>query len=498
MTSSTVTAPAVRRRAALIPLLAAFVLVSCPVGAAEAPPAEGPLADAAALYDLWAAEQLAYHGIPGVVVGVVSGGKLAWAKAYGTTDLAGGAPLTPSTPFRLGSISKVFTSTAILQLRDAGKLRLDDPVVKHLPWFKVPTPYPDAPPITIEHLLTHTSGLSREAPFPAWTTHSFPTREELKAAMPKVTVMAPPGKSYRYSNLGLALLGEVVVAASGETWAGYLSKHVFDPLGMTSSTGAPTKEQVAALPRQHRRKQPDGSRGTIDYYETGAIAPAAAVVSTLEDLARFAALHLTADTAGPKAGGAQILSGPTLAEMQRPHWVNAKWTGARGLGWGISRRDGRTYVSHGGWIGGHRSDLILDPERGLAAIALTNADDASPAFFAREALAMIGPAVAVPPAPPEPKVPFDPAWKRFVGTYTDPWDWEIDVLVLGGGLAFYEHGYPPEDDPEGAVSRLVPTGENSFKLPDGDPVRFELDADGKVTRMYRRDDYYVPKRSVTK
>lgn len=498
MTIRVVTAPLAVRRTVSVLAFAAFVLAACPVVAAEMPPAGGPLADAAALYDLWAAEQLSYHGIPGVVVGVVSGGKLAWAKAYGTTDLAGGVPLTASTPFRIGSVSKVFTATAILLLRDAGKLRLDDPVVKHLPWFRVPTPFPDAPPITIEHLLTHTSGLSREAPFPSWTTHSFPTREELKAAMPRVEVLSPPGKAYRYSNLGLALLGEVVVAVSGESWAGYLSKHVFDPLGMTSSTGAPTKERIAALPRQHRRKQPDGSRGTLDYYDTGSFAPAAAVVSTLEDLARFAALHLTADTAGPKAGGAQILSGPTLAEMQRPHWVNARWTGARGLGWGVSRRDGHTYVSHGGWIGGHRADLILDPERGLAAIAMTNADDASPAFFAREALALVGPAVALPPAPPTPKVPFDPAWKRFVGTYTDPWDWEIEVLVLGDGLALYEHGYPPEDDPEDSVTKLVPAGEDAFRLPDGETVRFEVGADGKVTRMYRRADYYLPKRSVTR
>lgn len=492
-----------RNLAALaVPVLVAALAAALSVpalGAEEVPPAaNAALADAAALYDLWAAEQLAYHGVPGVVVGVVSGGKLAWAKGYGTTDLAGGVPPTPSTPFRIGSVSKVFTATAVLLLRDAGKLRLDDPVAKHLPWFRVPTPFPDAPPITIEHLLTHTSGLSREAPFPSWTTHSFPTREELKAAMPRVTVLNPPGKAYLYSNLGLALLGEVVVAASGETWAGYLEKHLFDPLGMASTTGAPTPAEVAALPRQHRRKQPDGSRGTLEYYDTGSFAPAAAVVSTLEDLARFAALQLTADPSGPPAGGAQVLSGPTLAEMQRPHWVNGGWTGARGLGWGISRRDGRTYVSHGGWIGGHRAQLLLDPERRLAAIALTNADDASPGLFARQALDLVGPAVAVPPAPAEPKLPFDPAWKSFAGTYTDPWDWEIEVLVLADGLALYEHGYPPEDDPEASVTKLVPLGGNAFRLPDGETLRFEVDAGGKVTRMYRRADWYVPKGSVTK
>jgi CubicO group peptidase (beta-lactamase class C family) len=462
-----------------------------------APAAASPaVAEAATLFDLWAGEQLDYHGVPGVVVGVVSDGRLAWAKGYGTSDLAGGVPLTPSTPFRIGSVSKLFTATAILQLRDAGKLRLDDPVVKHLPWFKVPAPFPTAPPVTVEHLLTHTSGLSREGPFDAWTTHEFPTRDELKAAMPRVTVISPPGKTYRYSNLGMALLGEIVSAASGKSWAAYVRDAIAAPLGMASTTGAPTPAQVAALPRQHRRKQPDGSRGSLEYYETGAIAPAAAVVSTLEDLARFAALHLTADPAGPPAGGKQVVSAPTLAEMHRPRFVYPSWSGGRGLGFAVSRRDGRTYVSHGGWIGGHRADFILDPERGLAAIALTNADDASPGLFARQALAVVGSAVAASrpvPAPPAMTAPPEGGWQRYLGTYTDPWDWEIRVTILDGALVLYESSYPPDADPMGAVTRLVPTGEHTFRLPDGETLRFELDEEGKVKRMYRRADWYVPK-----
>lgn len=492
-------------RAAICVLIAAAALAAGapPILAAESSsaPLSPRVAEAAALYDLWAGEQLAYNGVPGVVVGVVSRDGLVWAQGYGTTNLAGGVTPTPSTRFRIGSVSKVFTATAILQLRDAGKLRLDDPAVKHLPWFKVPNPFPTAPPITVEHLLTHTSGLSREAPFDAWTTHQFPTREELRVSMPRVTVISPPGKTYRYSNLGVALLGEIVAAASGETWAGYVRAHITAPLGMTSTTGAPTPAEIASLPRQHRRKQADGSRGTLDYYETGAIAPAAAIVSTLEDLARFAAFQLTADPAGPPAGGAQVLSGPTLAEMHRPHFVNGKWTGGRGLGWGVSRREGRTYVAHGGWIGGHRADVILDPDRGLAAVALTNADDASPGLFARQALAVVGGAIATSVAasgagPSAAPAPPDPGWTRYVGTYTDPWDWEIEVLVLDGSLVLYEHGYPPEADPEEAISRLTPAGEHTFSLPDGETLRFELDAARKVTRMYRRSDWYLPKAGI--
>jgi CubicO group peptidase (beta-lactamase class C family) len=483
---------------ALLGLLIAAAFGAVPGNAASPPlaPLAPKVAEAAALYDLWVGEQLAYHQIPGVVVGVVAGGELVWAKGYGTSDLAGGVPLTPATPFRLGSVSKLFTATAILQLRDAGKLRLDDPVAKHLPWFQVPSPFADAPPITIEQLLTHTSGLSRESPFPAWSTHRFPSREELRAAISEVTVISPPGQTYRYSNLGMALLGEIVASLSGESWESYMQSHIAAPLGMRATTAAPTPEVIAALPRQHRRKQSDGSRGTLDYYETGAIAPAAAVVSTLEDLARFAALHLSADPAGGSASGAQILSPATLAEMQRARFVYPSWTGGRGLGFAVSRRDGRTWVSHGGWIGGHRTDFLLDPERKLAAIALTNADDASPSLFSRQAMDVIGGAIAASGPKPSPTpIPADPAWTRFVGRYTDPWDWEIDVRLVDGALCLYEHGYPPSDDADDSLTRLTAAPDGTFRTPDGETVRFELGADGKVTRMYRRADYYLPKAS---
>ena len=121
------------------------------------------------------ASQIEYRDQPGVSMGIVHGGKLIWAKGFGMSDLAAKTPATPKTIYRIASITKLFTSTAILQLRDAGKLGLDDPVVKFIPGFKVGDPFPDDPPITVRHLLTHTSGLPGEAAFPYWTDHEFPT-----------------------------------------------------------------------------------------------------------------------------------------------------------------------------------------------------------------------------------------------------------------------------------------------------------------------------------
>jgi CubicO group peptidase (beta-lactamase class C family) len=470
-------------------------LAAAGLGAESGPVARAQsqqVADGIALLDLWIQEQLTYRSIPGLAIGVVHGGDLVWAKGYGCSDRESRAPILASTSFRLGSVSKLFTATAILQLRDRDKLALDDPVVRHLPWFALANQSPAAPPITIRHLLTHTAGLPREAAFPYWTTHQFPSREAIRAALPSQTAVYPPGETYKYSNLGAALLGEIVVAASGEEYAEYLRRHLFAPLRMTATTAAPTAAQIAGLARQYGRLLADGSRGTFAYYDTGGLAPAAAVVSNLEDLARFAAFHL----GHGDSSAAPVLQASTLAEMRRPQFVYPSWSGGRGLGFALSRRQDTTFVSHSGWIGGHRVEFLLEPERDIAVIAFTNADDASPGFFARQAFDLVGrplAAAAAPAAPPvrEP----DPAWQRYLGIYSDPWNWEYQVLVLGGGLVMYDHAYPPEEDPESAVTTLTPAGAHTFRMPDGEMVVFEMGEDGSVLRLRRRYEILLPKRA---
>lgn len=450
------------------------------------------VADAIALLEIWIREQMTFRDAPGVVLGVVHAGELVWSQGYGWSDREARIPASPATEFRLGSLTKLFTSTAILQLRDAGKLGLDDPVRKHLPWFTPANPFPQAPPVTIRHLLTHTSGLPREAAFPYWTTHEFPSREQVRSALPSQILVYPPGETYKYSNLGMALLGEVVSTVSGESYADYIHRHITQPLGMKTTSLAPEPAQIARLARQYRRRLADGSRAVFEYYDTGAIAPAAAAVSNVEDLARFAALHLGH---GPQ-GGQAVLSPATAAEMQRAQFVYPSWTGGRGLGFGVSRRDGTTFASHGGWIGGHRADLLLEPASGIAVIAFTNADDVSPGLFARKTFELVGRAVAAAAglAAATAKTAPDPVWQSYLGTYSDPWDWEHEVLILDGGLALYGHDYPPTDDPEESVIRLVPVGPHRFRMSDGELVVFELGADGRVLRMRRRSEILLPKR----
>lgn len=472
--------------------LAAVLLLGIPLrGAAGEFVDEYPgVADAVTLLDLWVEEQRSYRGVPGLVLGVVYDQELVWAKGYGTSDLATKTPITPATLFRVGSVTKLFTSVAILQLRDRGKLRLDDPVALHLPWFEVESSFEGGPEITIRHLLTHTSGLPREAAFPYWSDHDFPTIDEIKEALPGQSAIYAPATRYKYSNLGMALLGEVVAVVSGEPYADYLWENVLEPLGMTSSTVAPTEEHLGRMTTAYLRRQDDGSRGFADYYETRGIAPAANLVSNVEDLARFAALQFRD---APRAGGAQILKGGTVREMQRPHWVYPSWTGGRGLGFVVSRRDGKTFVLHGGWVAGHRTLFLLVPDEKIAVITVVNADDTSPSTFGYQAYEVVGAAITQAVTPkPEKKVP-DPAWQKLLGDYVDPWGWEYKVMILGGGLVMYEYDYPPGEDPERSLTRLEPVAANTFRMPDGEPLVFELGEDGKVDRIQRRYDYIYPK-----
>ena len=211
------------------------------------------------IFDAWMNAQMAYRQLPGVAVGVVSDQQLVWSKSYGFADVDAKVPLTASTKFRMASHSKLFTSTAIMQLRDQGKVRLDDPVVKYLPWFKPKPADADDPPITIEELLTHSSGLSREAGS-HWTDYKFPDASEVRAYIEKAAVIYSPQVRWKYSNLALTIAGLVVEAVSGEPYAVYVQRHIFDPLGMSSSS---VDKDVPGMAVGYGRRMPDSKRARL-------------------------------------------------------------------------------------------------------------------------------------------------------------------------------------------------------------------------------------------
>ena len=161
-----------------------------------------------ALLEIWLKANMAYSGLPGVTVGIVHDQKVIYANGFGYADVASKKPVVPNSIFRIASHSKLFTAIAIMQLRDKGKLRLEDPVKKHLSWFDIQDAYPDDPQITIRHLLTHTSGLPREAGSGYWVDFEFPTIPQVKNRLSQLQTIFPSETQFKYSNLALTLAGE--------------------------------------------------------------------------------------------------------------------------------------------------------------------------------------------------------------------------------------------------------------------------------------------------
>jgi CubicO group peptidase (beta-lactamase class C family) len=443
------------------------------------------------LYEIWVHERMTYFHQPAVSIGIVHDQDLVWAKGFGLRDVERKLPATAETVYRIASITKTFTATAIMQLRDAGKLRLDDPVKKHLPWFEYRDTFPSAPAITIEQLLTHTSGLPREAEFPYWTDRAFPTREELIAALETQTGVFEPATRYKYSNLGLALAGEMVTAVSGEPYAKYIHDHILSPLRMRSTAVRTEDIDRGKLATGYEIRQPEEGQPAAPETDSRALTAAANMSSNVEDLARFISLQF-------RTGGdadSQILKGSTLREMHRVHWLSDDWSSGRGLGFSVWRQGERTLVGHGGWVAGYRTQIAFDPDAKIGVIVLTNSDEGGPAAYVREAFELLAPALERAAVQEKARVTAENL-ERYVGTYHDPSGWLTDVLLMNGGLVMYGHSYPPSTDPKDELVELTPVAEHTFRMTgengNGELVTFEMRPNGRVGRVKVGANYIFP------
>jgi len=443
------------------------------------------------ILESWIKAQMEYRSLPGMAAGIVYDQELIYSKGFGYSNLETKKPVSPETIFRIASITKAFTAAAIMQLRDEGRLQLDDPVEKYLKWFKIKHRFPEAPPITIRHLLTHTSGLPRESSFPYWTDHKFPTREQMIKALPEQETIYAAESKYKYSNLALALAGEIVSEVSGITYEEYITKNILEPLEM-NSTIVSIQEDEEDLAVPYSQRLPDGSRKIQPFTNSRGITPAANMSSNVVDLAQYISLQFRSG----KREGSQILNGSSLREMHRVHWLNPSWKSGRGIGFGVWKQDNYTAVGHGGWVAGNRTQIIFIPEETFGVIVLTNSDDGEPGFFARKILKMILPALKkiISPAPKLRKA--DPAWKKYTGLYEDSGYYRTEVLVIGESLFLNGYSVPPEDDPESSIKELYPEGPDTFRLSgkngNGEIVRFEMDKNGKVKRLWIGANYTLP------
>jgi CubicO group peptidase (beta-lactamase class C family) len=441
--------------------------------------------EAQALLDKWLDAQRAYQRIPSLTGAVVHDQTLVWQGASGYSNLEGKVAATPATLYSICSISKLFTSIGVMQLRDKGSLRLDDPVAKHLDWFDIKRTHPDAGEITIEGLLTHASGLPREAAFPYWSAPNFvfPTRQQVIDALASEETLYPPETFFQYSNLGLTLAGEIVSARSARPYADYVRANILSPLGLTSTyPEIPVQEAGKRMAVGYGPSTRDGTRATLPPFTAKGIAPAAGYASTALDLARFAEWQFRL----LGKGGTEVLHANTLREMQRVHFVDPSWETTWGLGFSVSRgADNKTFVGHGGSCPGYQTQLSMQMDEKIASVAMSNAMDVNAGALTRGMYEIVATAIKAALADSSRKLTaLDPALASYLGTYANAWRGETEVIAWEGNLAVVSL---PSDAPVRGITMLRKVGEHTFRRvrPDGKLAEawiFAVGSDGRVTQ----------------
>nr|MDO8084430.1 serine hydrolase domain-containing protein [Candidatus Sigynarchaeum springense] len=319
-------------------------------------------------------------GMPGLAVGIVHEGRLMHVKCLGNADVDVKTPVNQGTAFRLASISKTFTTVGLLQLWESGHFQLDEPVNKYLPKGKVVVKE-GWPEVTFAHLLTHQAGIGeimqkrdlfkpgfgllvkgRNTPVPPLgTIHDKPLRPEVAA-----------GTKFAYSNIGFSLLGYIIEQLSGEPFRDYMVKHVLDPAGMDHSDFLPTSRIGDNEARGYKRSF--GRVVPAAYYQN-IIAPAGNLISSLDDMAKYAAVLLSR---GELPGGGRLLKASTVDMAFTPHyWASdaLKDDVAIGLCFYLYRINGARIVEHGGATSGFTSALSLVPSENLAVLVFCNKDE---------------------------------------------------------------------------------------------------------------------------
>jgi D-alanyl-D-alanine carboxypeptidase len=321
-----------------------------------------------------AVDQYYKPGAPGAVILVAKDGKTIFRKAYGLADAARGTPMTADMQFRIGSVTKQFTSTAILMLADEGKIKLDDDITRYLPDY--PT---RGKRITVENLLTHTSGIASFTDKPSFVEHM--SEDMTVAAIIDTYKNDPlefePGSRFKYNNSGYQLLGVIIEKVSGQPYADFLEQRIFKPLGMNDTAYDGKQHGNAIRAAGHRR----GASGFAPSAEISMTQPfaAGALVSTVDDLARWNAAVSAGKLLKP-ATWQRAFTKATLTDGKRSDY---------GYGWAISSLRGVPTIEHGGAINGFNAYVLRVPSEHVYVVVLRNTDGgtADPATVAKVAAA---------------------------------------------------------------------------------------------------------------
>jgi CubicO group peptidase (beta-lactamase class C family) len=378
-------------------------------------------------------------GVPGVAVGILHGGETI-ATGFGVTSVENPLPVTGETLFQIGSITKTFTGTAIMELVEQGKLDLDATVRTYVPDFVVSDETASAQ-ATIRHLLTHTGGWAGD--FFHATGAGDDALARYVADMAELPQLVPIGSHWSYNNAGFSLAGHVIERVLGKSYEAALKDLVLEPLGLQTSFFDSGDVMTHRFVVGHNVAE-GTARVARPWPLERSTHPAGGITSTVQDLLRYARFHLED---GRVEDGSPLLSPDSIAQMQSPQvtlWGDEAW----GLAWAVNQVDGKLEISHGGGTNGQISQLALVPEHGFALAVLTNADRGSEVTRAVRRWALKE-YLGLEATDPQPIEASEEDLAQYVGRYRGYYS-DLELGMLGGklvGQVTYKRSFPSEHVP---------------------------------------------------
>lgn len=438
------------------------------------------------LNDFFAGAMEEYH-VAGAAIAVVKDGKLFFAKGYGYADIENSIPVDPEqTLFGIGSVTKLFTWTAVMQLVEQGKLDLEADINNYLD-FRIPDTYPE--PIRLKHLLTHTSGLENRLFGSATrdTNKLLPGREWLIAHM--AARVNPPGEYVNYSNYNAILGGYIVSRVSGQPYDQYIQEHIFDPLGMVHSTAQwPMPPELAAHASVGYVNGEGAFQALPDYTGSPVGAPSGVIHASVTDMARFMIAHLEngrySDANIPEA---RILEDSTAQQMHSTAFTPDPRL--RGMAYGFMdwSDNGQRTLGHRGYWPPMHSILLLLPDQDLGVFVIYNSESAKPVAnvhtgFQRAFYDHYYPASPVEPI--QPPADFAERASRFVGSYRSTEGSGTTAFKFLGLLEPMEISDLGDGTLLVGESRFVEVEPLYFRQVDGTfGIAFREDDRGRITHM---------------
>ena len=328
-----------------------------------------------AAIDRYVQSEMDAQRIPGLALGIVQGGRIVHVRGFGQADQSGRA-VTARTPFFIGSVTKSFTALAIMQLREAGRVDLDAPVQRYLPWWRVADADASAR-ITVRQLLYQVSGLSKA------TGNKYATSggtgdsalQDRVRALRSARLTAPVGKTWQYSNANYWTLGLIVQAVSGQSYEAYVQQHIFGPLQMGNSFTSQSEAKPRGLATGYRYWF--GFPVAADLpFDRGGLG-AGGLSSSVEDLARYLSIYVN----DGRFGATALISPEGAAELQRPGVPTGHPGVSYAMGWEVSETDGIPTVSHDGSVFNAHANVEVLPKSKWGVILLENAENSPDEFF---------------------------------------------------------------------------------------------------------------------